>query len=209
MVAFGPVVFGCSGDKGGEKPTGWDSRIYKEIWPLLKAVEKQDTRKIETLVADHPSWLNYQEPNYGQPLLSWAVMMSKYDSAEKLLALGAAPNLQDDYNGTSPMMQAAAVEKDPRFIHLLLRYGGDVRALAKPKDPTRIPRYPSVLFAAVNSLNLENVKLIVEAGADINYRNPKACSSFTAKEWERIMTHPDPNFKAPPYQGPCDSVPSS
>lgn len=47
------------------------------------------------------------------------------------------------------------------------RYGGDPNAIAKPEVPPS--RLETPLIAAVHSLNLENVKILIHAGADPDY----------------------------------------
>ncbi|MEX0596255.1 MAG: ankyrin repeat domain-containing protein, partial [Candidatus Paceibacterota bacterium] len=54
-------------------------------------------------------------------------------------------------------------------LKLLLKYGGDVNAEAKPKKGI-VQQLKTPLIAAANS-SIENVKILVEADADINYVN--------------------------------------
>jgi hypothetical protein len=87
--------------------------------------------------------------------------------------LGADPNLKDKYRGSSAMTDAAG-NNDLKYLKLLLTYKGDPNALedapVKEGDLSR----ETALNKAINPLDengLQKVKLIVEAGADINYSN--------------------------------------
>jgi uncharacterized protein len=150
---------------------GNDIRLFSKVSILAKAVASEDIEKIEKLVSKQPFLLNYQEPRFGQTLLIWAILNDRYKSAEKLLQLGADPDLQN-FDGLSALMYAAewSIEEwkgDPKYLKLILRYGGNPNAIAKPKVPPA--RLQTPLIAAVNSLNLKNVTILVDAGADPNY----------------------------------------
>jgi ankyrin repeat protein len=83
---------------------------------------------------------------------------------EKLLAEGADPNQIDSAN-YSPMHLAAG-QDDPYWLRLALEHGGDPNLLNA--NAPRIKR-GTPLHSAICAESLETVKLLVEAGADINH----------------------------------------
>ncbi|WP_243374941.1 ankyrin repeat domain-containing protein [Geotalea sp. SG265] len=150
---------------------GDDIRLFRKVQALANAVATEDLGKIKEIISDQPTLLNYQEPRFGQTLLIWSILNDRYKSAEKLLQLGADPNLQN-HDGLSALMYAAEWSSkewkgNPKYLKLVLRYGGDPNAIAKPISPPA--RLQTPLISAVNSLSLDNVKIIINAGADPNY----------------------------------------
>ena len=153
------------------KLLGVDYRLFQDTpaWDLTKAVKDEDTLKIKAAVNENKSLLTFREPRFGQSILQLAVENANYNSVKALLELGADPNLQDLYRGDSPLMEAANIwipEKrtDTRFLKLLLKYGGDPNA--KENGPEKA-EYTPLRFACENN-NLDNVKILVEAGANVN-----------------------------------------
>lgn len=167
-VVIGALLFSACDN---EKLLGNDIRLFDDVSRFAEAVDNEDLDEIEKIVQQQHSLVNYQEPRFNETLLMWSILNNKESSAEKLLQLGADPNLQN-YDGQSAMMYAAEWQRapyqgDPKFLRLVLRYGGNPNAIAAPKSPPS--RLATPLIAAVNSLNLENVKTVVDAGANVNY----------------------------------------
>jgi hypothetical protein len=101
------------------------------------------------------------------------VINKNYQSVKTLLELGADPNMQDLYYGESPLMESVDFDlngagSDPRFLKLLLKYDGDPNA--EEKGPEKHGRYTPLIFACRTG-DLEYVKILVNAGAKINYVN--------------------------------------
>lgn len=163
-----------------EKMYANDIRLYENslAWELAKAVEKEDVNKIKELCQKDTSLVRYQETRFGQSLLEWAVYTNRYQSAKALVESGADPNLQS-YNGTSAFIDAADMNETSDYVKLLLQYGGDPNAIAQPKTGAveNVQQLKTPLIAAAGS-NLESVKLLVEAGADINYSNEQYQSAL-------------------------------
>jgi uncharacterized protein len=91
-----------------------------------------------------------------------------------LLVLGANPNLHDTYKGKTSVIIAAG-NVDPKYLKLVLDYKGDPNSIenifSDPKKKLDRSRN-SALTACISAKEgkvLEKVKLLVEAGADINY----------------------------------------
>lgn len=176
LVALLPILVACK-----DNLLGNDIRLFNEVSALAKAVAAEDINKIEKILSREPTLLNYQEPRFGQTLLMWSILNDRYTSTEMLLRLGADPNLQN-HDGLSSLMYAAEwrIEEwkgDPKYLKLLLKYGGDPNSIAKPTEPPA--RFATPLIAAVNSFSLENVKILVDAGANPDY-NDRCTSALTA-----------------------------
>jgi hypothetical protein len=58
------------------KLTGGDYRLFQNTpaWDLAKAVQDENEKKINEILAKDPKLINYQEPKYGNTLLELAIM---------------------------------------------------------------------------------------------------------------------------------------
>ena len=152
---------------------GSDFRLFRggSAWNLAQAARREDARTIKRLAAANPALLRYQEPHFGQTVLLVATTRKLYPSVKALLEAGADPNQQDTYDGTSPLMEAADDEASSATLRLMLQHGGNPNAVSQPTQPDRVGLTPitPLVFAARNSL--ESVRLLVEAGADVNYNS--------------------------------------
>ncbi|MGF7041952.1 ankyrin repeat domain-containing protein [Mucilaginibacter lappiensis] len=161
------------------KLLGYDYRLYQDspAWELAKAVEDQDVVKIRQEVSRNKSLLNYQEPRFGIGLLQMAIRTEKYRSVEILVQLGADPNLQDSYEGLSPLMQAAfigdgilQVGRDTRYLELLLKYGGDPNLESHGGARAEGIDGNTPLSIACLQGSVSYVQILVKAGANINHK---------------------------------------
>jgi hypothetical protein len=178
------MITGCTNrdttiDRG--KLLGNDYRLFQNTpaWELAKAVEDEDIDKIKEEVSKNKSLLSYREPRFGQPILMMAVMNKNYNSVKTLAELGADPNMQDNYEGSSPLMEAARIggggfvhtDDDPRYLELLIKHGGDVNEEEKgPRKQGNAVRETPLLIACDEG-NLQYAKILVNAGANVNYVN--------------------------------------
>lgn len=151
-----------------------DYRLFQETpaWELAKAVDDGDTTKIKKEIRAQKNLIDFQEPRFGQSLLMLAVLNMNYPSVKVLLELGANPNLQDRCYGDSPLMAAAELEtptsgSDPRFLKLLLKYGGNPNTLQDGPKKTR----KSPLMIACEKGDLNYIKVLVDAGAKVDTVN--------------------------------------
>lgn len=168
-------MFGCTSrdtivDKS--KLLGADYRLFQDTpaWELAKAVQDGDTDKIKAEVNKNKKLLSFRKERWGSPLLKLAVYHTNYASVKTLLELGADPNMQDFNYGDSPLMMAAkiwvpTVGPDPIFLKILLKYGGDPNAIQQGPKKTK----NTVLEIACEQGSLNYVKLLVDAGAKVNY----------------------------------------
>lgn len=160
------------------KLMGNDYRLYQSTpaWALAKAVEAGDVKKIKEEVLQKKVSVDYQESRFGHTLIMLAIFNSEYDSVKTLLELGANPNHHDTFKGETPVMVAAG-NADPKYLKILLAYKGDPNSIENvfsgPKKRINSGRNSALTKAVLPSVmgkkNLENVKLLVEAGAEINY----------------------------------------
>lgn len=163
------------------KLLGNDYRLFQDTpaWDLAKAVEDENTELIKKIIKEGEVDVNYQEPRFGQPLIMLAVINEQYASCKVLLELGANPNLHDKNDGSNAMIEAAQIDNSNvdkmKFMGLLLKFKGDPNSVEV--GPRRVGNTTrnSVLIAAVNAdeiySSLPIVKLVVKAGANINYEN--------------------------------------
>lgn len=158
-----------------QKLLGNDYRLFQDTpaWGVAKAVEDNDVEKIKEEVISNKVNINYQEPRFGNSLLMLAITNSQYKTTEELLKLGADPNLKDFYRGTNAVIDATDNE-DPKYLKLVLKYGGKANSLetapGKEGNQARSTALNNAI-SYVDEYSLEKVKLLIDAGADINYFN--------------------------------------
>lgn len=86
-----------------------------------------------------------------------------------LLSKGANPNLHDYFDGQSPITLAAGYYgEDIKMLKLLLEYGGDPNDHTLDSDSVTDMRSMSTPLINAATNDLEKVKLLIKAGADIN-----------------------------------------
>jgi uncharacterized protein len=158
------VMASCTG-RGQEDYLGSDVRIFKEVnWELAQAVEKEDTLEIERIIREGDN-VDVQDPKYKKTLLIWSVSENKFESATKLLKLGADPNLPDSLEGISAIIAAANKYETSDYLRLVMRFGGDPNNESKVSHP--VENRTPLIAAAKN--RLESVKILLEGGANLNY----------------------------------------
>jgi uncharacterized protein len=148
---------------------GDDVRLFYNtpVWEAAKAIEKGDTIMAKKLLKNTPdSILNYKESKFGQSLLTWAAYSYHYSGVKMLAEMGANPNLKGN-DSTSAFMYACGNGDSSAYLKILLKYGGDVNAVA---NNNIYHHYRTPLMAAIKAQRLEYVKILINAGADPNYR---------------------------------------
>jgi ankyrin repeat protein len=180
------VLFMSCGDRDTlvDKSTllGKDYRLFQgtPVWNLAKAVQDEKVEEIKRIVQEEKVNVDYQEEKFGKTLLMLTVMNQHYNSCQTLLELGANPNLHDSNDGTSPMIYAAGIENyqddNTKFLKLLLKHGGNPNdeETGKRREGNTTRKTP--LSYACSDVNqfvspIEKVKVLVEAGANVNYKN--------------------------------------
>lgn len=165
-----------------DKLLGNDYRLFQKtsVWNLAKAVQDENIEEIERIVKEGEVNLDYQESKFGQTLLMLTISNQQYKSCKLLLELGANPNIHNTYNGSSAIIDAANIENftgdNTDFLRLLLEYGANANdeEIGERQEGNTTRNTP--LLVACGDINqfvspLAKVKLLVEAGANINYKN--------------------------------------
>ncbi|GBR76403.1 hypothetical protein NO2_0956 [Candidatus Termititenax persephonae] len=171
----------------------YEAAIFKktEAWELAKAVKAQNVRKIKRILNKNPELIDYQDPEYGVTLLIWSIGTERYKSAKALLEMGASVNIRNVYGETALFVASGyswvdyQAKKDPKYAKLLLEYGADpnICSLGNPTGKTyhgnaryEPEPYISPLMQSI-PCGIEKTKLLVEGGADVNYRTPLGCTA--------------------------------
>ena len=148
-----------------------DYRIFQDTpaWELAKAVEDNNIYKIRNIIKKDPSIINYQEPIHGKTVLMQAIYHHDYDSFEQLLKLGANINLHDNVHGASAIIIACRYNAGVKYIKKLLEYGANPNDIEiRERDKGNSTRF-TPLRGASRRGDIESVKLLLQAGADVNY----------------------------------------
>jgi hypothetical protein len=163
-----------------------DYRIFQGTvaWDLAKAVHDDDADEIKQLVSKNKLLVNVVDPRYGQTLLGLAVYNEKYNSCKALVESGADPNAFNNYNGNTPLMEAADVDDpnsgpDPRYLILLLKHGGNPNLVQKYTDYAGATGQTPLIIACKLGA-LEYVKILIHAGANVKYKNDTGISILYA-----------------------------
>ena len=164
------------------KLLGNDYRLFQQTpaWNLAKAVQDENIAEIKRIVQEEKVDVDYQESRFGHTLLMLTIKNQQYNSCKTLLELKADPNKHDNYDGSSPIIDAAEINKitgdNTEFLKLMLSHGGNPNSEEvgerKKGNSTRL----TPLLLSCGNVNkivspIEKVKLLVEAGADINHQN--------------------------------------
>lgn len=155
-----------------------DIRMFKDgpVWELAQLVEEEDTAELRELLMKDNSQIDYSGAFLGKTLLNWAAYNSKINAARILLEFGADPNFPDRYEGRSAFIQSCdysyfsgnGYDTSTELMELMMEYGADVNAVeVGARLDNHEQRYTPLMMAA--SCCYEKVKILVEAGADINY----------------------------------------
>jgi len=170
------------------KLLGNDYRLFQgtPVWNLAKAVQDENTGEIIRLVRDEKVDVNYQESKYGQTLLMLSIVNLQYSSCKTLLEVGADVSKHDTYSGTSAIIIAAAVHNDvgdnTRFVKLLLSHGADPSdAEVGERRYGHWTRFTPLTYSTSSSkTRLPIVMVLVEAGANIHYRDENNFSALSS-----------------------------
>jgi len=165
------LTSGCA--RAAKPDAPWDSfrvgnayAIFadKKVAELAVAAAKGDIQAVDRSVADGVNINAVGE--YGQTPLFWPLYAHNKTGFQLLLEHGADPNARDQ-NGDG-VMHLAAEDEDPDYLRLALAHRGDPNL----RDTRGV--FPTPIFRAMRPLRNDNLKLLVAAGADINYRDVSA-----------------------------------
>jgi ankyrin repeat protein len=145
---------------------------YKE---LMDAAAKEDLEDVKKIYTDKQLQLNFADKKFGVSLLNWCIINNKLESFNTLLELGADPNWQDSLcNFAPPIVKSAQKDNTTKFFEVAIQYGGNLNIRSgNISGQINGIQSQTPLLAAISSKNLDNVKLAVEKGADINAKYDK------------------------------------
>ncbi len=164
---LGSACVGCG-------PTGhWRPRDFysdPDVIALVQAAEKGDRDAIDRLVSRGVN-VNAEGKDGMTPLL-WAMWAKNKQGFLCLLEHGADPNRQIHFagptrnpdEGFSVTNYAARAENDSEWLELVLKHGANPN-LIMPDVAKTTP-----IFDAIDSRKIEHVKMLIKAGADLNYQ---------------------------------------
>jgi ankyrin repeat protein len=133
--------------------------VDEKVVALVEAAVAGEVDKVAQLAASGVD-VNAVGNNGATPLL-WALNARNHSGVEALLRAGADPNLLTEKVGDSPMY-FVSMGNDPELLRLLLAHGGN------PNHPGRGQIEERPLSQATANGRIDNMKLLLEAGADIN-----------------------------------------
>jgi len=175
IVIYLHLFIGCTNNNQRNQVSDFDIGEFKNIdKSFILALAKEDTTIIEKFIRTNSGLVKARESSLGRTFLHWCVKNNKVGSAKKLLEFGSDPNLQDFYDGTSPLMLASGYGKNfdtsSQMLKLLLRFGGNPNSiqLVKRRENTTTRKTPLIIAAGCC---LNKTKILVDAGALINFKN--------------------------------------
>ena len=142
---------GCRGDRRAHQ--------------LIKAIDAGNSQVVDTLLDDETLDVKASE-DAGATFLFHAMAVKNKPAYVKLLEKGASPN-HCDHAGRCVMNEAAELE-DSFWLKETLAHGGDPDALntGNRHAPNSTP-----LLYAISERRVENTKILIDAGADVNHRD--------------------------------------
>ena len=127
---------------------------------LWMAADVGDLELVKFLI-DNGADVNYDEKNI-DPILIRTAVSHKPEMAEYLISKGANVNGKNKH-GRTPLMAAAAQERNLNLVKLFIQHGADVNA--------RNSKGGSALMTASRMGNIEIAKTLLEHGADMHIKD--------------------------------------
>ena len=178
FISLKIIFTSCDAAPDKSKLSNEDYRLFwnTPVWDLVKAVRSEDIGGIKRIIENHKNDIDYQEERFGYTILMLTILNHDYTSCKTLLELGANPNKYDKFSGSSAIIKAAGLKDDigdnTRFLKLLLAYGANVNdeEIGERREGNTTRKTP-LLAACSGDKTKEKVKILVEAGANVNYKN--------------------------------------
>ncbi len=147
--------------------------------PLVEAARTRDDAMAANLLSARPQTDVNQRSSDGTSALHWAVYHDDVPLIERLLTLGADPNVRNDYGATP--LSVAAVVGNPVVVGKLLEAGADAES---PNGDGQ-----TALMIIARTSNLEVARLLLRRGADANAR--ERWRGQTALMWAAAEGQPE------------------
>lgn len=179
----------CCNNIDKSKLRGMDYRLFvgTEAERLAMAVANGDVESIKEEVQNNHVPVDIKNEEYGTTLLMMATFYNNLESAKCLLELGADPNLCSDTTKTwgdnSVLIASRWNDLSPEMLSLLLSHGGDPNSQAKGIQYINVGKYAPMRDFALQKASagsFEKVKILLQAGADINKVGTEFGEDFTA-----------------------------
>ncbi len=146
-----------------------------DVVALVLAVERGKLEEIDQIVSRGID-VNTRGKEDLTPLV-WAMMAKNKKAFKCLLEHGADPNVQTTKGlspisleaGSSPISLAARVEDDTQWLEMVLQHGANPNLVNPTDEILSGKRTP--IFNAIGSRNIANLKLLIDAGADLNHQD--------------------------------------
>ena len=156
------------------------SSDYFESGPqrsLADASAKGAVKEIQRILSAGAQ-INFQGQE-GMTALLWAFLQQNKKGYQCLLEQGADPNLQmtksaltsDGVTDGNSATSLAAMHEDPWYLELALKHGGNPNIVNPFKAVTPVFQCIMFLERSRPRTRLEQLKLLINAGADLNFRN--------------------------------------
>lgn len=131
--------------------------------PLFSAIYSKNTKEVRRLLAAGADPNEQYLDDDKTTVLQAAAQGEAIEIVEMLLKAGADPNLTSADGGTA--LLSACNQADPAITNMLIKAGASVTATYTDRDTIS----PIMIAAKFGSLHI--VRLLMEHGADINYRS--------------------------------------
>lgn len=160
--ANSPRKFDASIDIDGSSITGMIVVATTFESPLVKAVYDEEPRKVQSLISRGADVSAKDREFYSRTALHVAVDDGNLQIVRSLLNAGADVNALDE-DGNTPLMMLDE-ETPTEIIKLLVRYGIKLDIQSKETKSS------ALINAAMNN-NYKAMKILIEAGANVNLRD--------------------------------------
>jgi len=162
--------------RGNDAPLYYGTPLYDLAKEMTCFSKFRSDEKIEKLINEIPKeYINFQDDKYGKTIGQFALFVGNLKAVRLLLDRGLNPNLIDKM-GNVIIIDINDFYKNPSEKLLILKYmikkGANVNLYSKKAYPC------TPLIRASNSGNLENVKVLVNAGANPHFIDESAASPF-------------------------------
>ncbi len=187
-----------------------DIRIYKgtPVWALAKALYLEDIDEAQSIINENPHFIRYTDPKYDISLAQYLVKKGKLESIILLVEHGLDPNtIVDDWKGDISLftyfVSLMDLELDQNFdsltkfstkyktkeeyLEILIAHSADPNFTSINEPYGGHIEYRTPLKEAIYKNELSVVKVLVENGADINYKDEFGISAIVvALRWADV-----------------------